>query len=148
METNIERARRIRNTIEKLSNIASDEDLLLAPEIAPAWKIGEEIQVDDRRYYQPNQKLYRARLAHTTQIDWTPDVTPNLWAIIEINEEAGTLDNPIEATRGMEYQYGLYYLDPEDNQIYRCERTGEAEGGLIILNYLPHELVGMYFTLV
>ena len=42
----------------------------------------------------------------------------------------------------------MEYLDPEDNQIYRCERTGEAEGGLIILNYLPHELVGMYFTLV
>ena len=44
----------------------------------------------------------------------------------------------------MEYTYGLYYRDPEDNLIYLCERTGEAEGGKITLQYLPHELVGQY----
>ena len=55
------------------------------------------------------------------------------------------LDNPITAARGMEYQYGLYYLDPEDSQLYLCTRTGEAEGGKGILQYLPHELIGHYF---
>ena len=27
-----------------------------------------------------------------------------------------------------------------------CKRTGEAEGGKIILQYLPHELIDQYFT--
>ena len=45
----------------------------------------------------------------------------------------------------MEYQYGLYYLDPEDSKLYLCKRTGEAEGGKVILQYLPHELIGQYF---
>lgn len=148
METNIEKARRIRDMIERLSNMASDEELFTVPEIAPAWKVGEEIQIDDRRYYQPNQKLYKARLAHVTQENWTPDITPNLWAIIEINNDVGTQDNPIEAARGMEYQYGLYYLDPEDNRVYLCERAGETEGNTVVLQYLPHELAGMYFVLI
>lgn len=31
---------------------------------------------------------------------------------------------------------------------YKCERTGEAAGGKIVLQYLPHELLGNYFTAV
>lgn len=46
----------------------------------------------------------------------------------------------------MEYVYGLYYSDPEDNKVYLCARTGEAAGGTVVLQYLPHELVGHYFT--
>ena len=41
-----------------------------------------------------------------------------------------------------------YYLDPEDSQIYLCRRTGEEEGGKVVLQYLPHELVGQYFEVV
>ena len=42
----------------------------------------------------------------------------------------------------------LYYKDPEDTKLYKCERIGEAVGGKIVLQYLPHELVGNYFTAV
>ena len=34
----------------------------------------------------------------------------------------------------------------EDGKTYKCERIGEAAGGKIVLQYLPHELVGNYFT--
>lgn len=46
----------------------------------------------------------------------------------------------------MEYEYGLYYFDPEDGKTYLCERTGEESGGKIVLQYLPHELIGNYFS--
>ena len=46
---------------------------------------------------------------------------------------------------GIEYEYGLYYLDNEDSKIYLCSRTGETDGNTIILQYLPHKLVGQYF---
>ena len=81
---------------------------------------------------------------HTSQADWTPDKTPNLWAVIDA-EHAGTQADPIPTARGMEYEYGKYYLDSEDGKTYLCERTGEAAGGKIVLQYLPHELVGQYF---
>lgn len=78
---------------------------------------------------------------------WPPHSTPAMWTIIDL-EHAGTKDDPIPAARGMEYTYGLYYRDPEDTKLYLCERTGEQSGGKIILQYLPHELVGNYFTAV
>ena len=55
----------------------------------------------------------------------------------------GTIDDPIPAARGMEYEYGKYYLDPEDGKTYLCKRGEET--GSIVLYYLPHELIGQYF---
>lgn len=60
-------------------------------------------------------------------------------------EHAGTIADPIPASRNMEYVYGKYYRDPEDGKLYLCKRQGETDGGTIILQYLPHELIGHYF---
>ena len=65
-----------------------------------------------------------------------------MWAVID-KTCAGTQDAPIPASRGMEYEYGKYYLDPEDGKTYLCKRGEET--GSIVLYYLPHELVGNYF---
>ena len=58
----------------------------------------------------------------------------------------GTIDDQIPASRGMEYTYGLYYLDPDDGKTYLCKRGSET--GTIVLQYLPHELIGHYFKAV
>lgn len=88
--------------------------------------------------------LYRCNKPHTSQADWQPQITPALWTRIDRSHGGGESD-PIPATRGMEYVYGKYYLDPEDEKVYLCKRTGEPEGGVITLHYLPHELIGHYF---
>ena len=67
---------------------------------------------------------------------------PALWVVINTSS-SGTIDEPIPASRGMEYEYGKYYLDPEDSKTYLCKRGSET--GTIILQYLPHELIGHYF---
>ena len=110
-----------------------------------AWAYPVAYAEGDRRSY--GGKVYKCRQAHTSQTDRTPDKTPALWAVIDA-EHAGTQADPIPASRGMEYEYGKYYLDSEDGKTYKCERTGEAAGGKIVLQYLPHELVGNYFTAV
>lgn len=91
--------------------------------------------------------LYRCNQPHTSQADWQPQVTPALWTRIDKSHGGGESD-PIPATRGMEYVYGMYYSDPEDNGLYKCTRTGETDGGTVTLQYLPHELVGHYFVFV
>ena len=68
-----------------------------------------------------------------------------LYTVIDV-AHSGAQDNPIPAERGMEYVYGLYYQDGEDGKLYLCQRTGEAAGGTVVLQYLPHELVGHYFV--
>ena len=134
----------MRAVIEDAVSSLDDETAVTVPSLFTPWKPGEAVEVGDRRYYAT--RLYKVVQAHTTQADWTPDVTPALWAVLGDPGEAGTIDDPITAARGMEYEYGLYYFDPEDGKTYLCERIGEAEGGKIILQYLPHELIGQYFS--
>lgn len=150
METLIEKAKRIRALMEKISALADDETILEAPEVCPYWKACEAVVPGDRRFYAGDGKLYKVRegQGHTTQADWTPDQTPVMWVVVAPASEDGSLEHPITASRGMEYTYGLYYLDPEDEKIYLCARAGEENGTVVVLHYMPHELVGMYFTLV
>lgn len=137
------RAVELRPIIEQAAVSLSDGEAATVPELITAWAYPVDFAEGDRRSY--GGKVYKCRQAHTSQADWTPDKTPALWAVIDA-EHAGTQDDPIPAARGMEYEYGKYYLDGEDGKTYKCERIGEAAGGKIVLQYLPHELVGQYFT--
>ena len=140
-------ARVLRMAIESAVVSLPDEEAADAPSLFQPWTVGEVVEPGDRRYYAPTGKLYKVRegQGHVTQESWTPDKTPAMWAVVDVTH-AGTAEDPIPAVRGMEYTYGLCYLDGEDGRVYRCERTDEAEGGKITLHYLPHELVGQYFT--
>ena len=140
-------AKKLRSIIETAMDKVDDNTALEAPQLFKNWAAGETVKPGDRRYYAPTQKLYKVRdgQGHTTQADWTPDVTPALWAVVS-KGQTGTADDPIDAARGMEYTYGLYYKDPEDGKTYLCQRTGEPSGGTVVLQYLPHELVGHYFV--
>lgn len=127
----------------------TDVQALTVPELYPAWEAGTAYGGEGQTQIvsRPDGHLYRCRQAHTSQDGWEPENTPALWVVIA-NGEAGTQDDPITAARGMEYEYGLYYLDPEDGNTYLCTRTGEAEGGKVVLQYLPHDLIGQYFQSV
>ena len=139
------RAVKLRHIIEQAAVSLSDGEAASVPELITAWAYPVKCAEGDRRSY--GGKVYKCRQAHTSQADWTPDKTPALWAVIDA-EHAGTQDDPIPAARGMEYEYGKYYLDGEDGKVYLCERTGEQAGGKITLQYLPHELAGSYFKAV
>ena len=138
----------MRSVIEDAVSSLDDDTAVTVPSLFTPWKPGEAVNVGDRRYYAPTRLLYKVRegQGHTTRESWTPDLTPALWAVLGDPGETGTLEDPITAARGMEYEYGLYYKDPEDGKTYLCERTGEESGGKIVLQYLPHELIGNYFS--
>lgn len=147
-----QRAARLRPMIEQASASLSDGEAEKSPELFPRWAdhIGETVKPGDRRSDMDESgvlHVYRVNKGqgHTTQENWPPHSTPAMWTIINV-DHAGTQDDPIPASRGMEYEYGKYYLDSEDTKLYKCERIGEAAGGKIVLQYLPHELVGQYFT--
>ena len=120
-----------------------DNTALTGMELYPVWAVGLAVEVGQR--YQYGDRLYKVVQAHTTQADWTPDVTRALWTVIDVLH-AGTIDDPIPAVAGMEYVYGKYYIEGET--VYICKRTGEAEGGTIVLQFLPSQLVGQYFEVV
>ena len=142
-----QRAARLRPVIEAAATSLLDGEAAAAVELFPKWAYPHDYVVGDRVNDISTNKLYKCVQAHTSQALWEPAATPALWVVIDVTH-AGTQDDPIPASRGMEYEYGKYYLDNEDGKTYKCERTGEAAGGKIVLQYLPHELVGNYFTAV
>lgn len=139
----VARAAELRPMIEAAATSLPDSDAAKAVELFPAWAY--PVSYIEGNRVSDGGKLYKCRQEHTSQEGWKPSATPALWVVIDVTH-AGTQDDPIPAARGMEYTYGLYYKDPEDTKLYLCERIGEAAGGKIVLQYLPHELVGQYFT--
>lgn len=147
--TYTERARALRPFIIKAAASLSDADALQAKELYARWAPDMVVKPGDRLVHAVDgvDKLFRVNegQGHTTQEGWEPDKTPALFTVIN-ETNAGTKEDPIPASRGMEYTYGLYYTDPEDSKLYLCERTGATAGDKITLQYLPHELIGQYFT--
>ena len=80
----IERARALRPYIEKAAISLTDEDALQAVELFPQWVVEHAYVVGERLQY--NGVLYRVVQAHTSQADWTPDITPALFVVVSIDE--------------------------------------------------------------
>ena len=79
-----ERARELRPYIEKAATNLTDEDALQAVELFPQWVTGRAYAVDERLQYK--NVLYRVVQAHTSQADWTPDITPALFVVVSLDE--------------------------------------------------------------
>ena len=70
-------ALKLRQMIEKASASLTDTDALEAVELFPLWRTDTAYTVGIRVRYA--DKLYKCVQAHTSQEQWTPDVTPALW---------------------------------------------------------------------
>lgn len=83
-------ARKLRSYIEKAALSLTDEDALDAVELYPTWKPDTDYKTKtddapaDRIRY--GETLYRCVQSHTSQADWTPDVTPALWTVVSLDE--------------------------------------------------------------
>lgn len=126
---------------------ADDQELLEKRSMIPTWRQRDFSTVPVGTPYKWADMVYKLRQPHdaTEHPDWTPDQVPALWAALLKEGETGAPGSPITAAKGMEYTYGLHYLDPEDGKVYLCKRTGEVQGSTVVLQFLPHELAGQYF---
>ena len=80
----LEHARKLRELIIKASVSLDDESALEGVELFPLWKTNKAYEVGDRIRYE--KTLYKCVQAHTSQDDWTPDITPALWMEVSIEE--------------------------------------------------------------
>lgn len=65
------------NLIQTAIGYLPDEEAETVTALFPDWEDGKAYAVGDRVKF--NGLLYRCVQAHTSQSDWTPDVTPALW---------------------------------------------------------------------
>ena len=80
----IDRARFLRHQIEHMAENLSDETALDYTELYPQWLTDHAYSIGDRVRY--SETLYKCVQAHTSQTDWTPDITPALWTVVSIDE--------------------------------------------------------------
>ena len=75
-------AEHYRQLINKAAKSLEDSEGAAAPMLFEKWEPDKEYVVGDRLQY--GGKLYKVLIAHTSQIMWTPDVSPSLFAEVLI----------------------------------------------------------------
>jgi hypothetical protein len=104
----LQQAQAIREAMGKVTATLTDEQALEVKELYPLWS-GDSVKVydgTDGKHPQTKVRgrtsglLYKCNIGHTTQDDWPPETTPNLWTeVAEIGEYREIKDNmlPTEA---------------------------------------------------
>lgn len=114
------KAKQLRKLIEDLAVTLDDATALTGIELFSKWQCSKAYSVGDRVQY--NSTLYRCVQDHTSQNDWTPDVTPALWVIVSI-EEFPEWVQPTGAhdayNKGDKVSYnGKHYICTVDSNVY------------------------------
>lgn len=131
----LEHVLKLKNMMHKAAASLTDTDAFEAVELFPAWHPDTAYTVDERIRY--GEKLYRVVQGHTSQSDWTPNITPALYAEVEKPGQGDTPDDPIHYDNNMELLEGKYY--EQKGVVYICFRST----GVPVYNDLA-DLVGLY----
>lgn len=79
-------AEQLRKALQMYCQTLTDEQAMEVATVYPAWAAGITYKAQEMVTYGVNEvgdpQLYRCVQAHTSQDDWTPDVTPALWSAI------------------------------------------------------------------
>lgn len=94
---------RYRSMIETAAQTMPDEMALESVPLFPGWASGRAYNAGDRVRY--NGILYRCGQTHTSQPDWSPDITPALWHRVLI-EDPGTAPEWVQPDSTNPYSTG------------------------------------------
>lgn len=77
-------AEQYRRHLNVLIDTLDDEAALAVTDLFIPWATKTHYLAGDRKRH--GDKLYRCEQEHTSQDDWTPDITPALWTEISVDE--------------------------------------------------------------
>lgn len=82
----LQAAEQLRKALQIYAQTLTDDEAMEIATVYPAWAVGTAYKAQEMVTYGENEvgdpQLYRCAQAHTSQADWTPDVTPALWVAI------------------------------------------------------------------
>ena len=70
----------LRKTFEAAAAKLSDGDAVIAPSLSQAWNLGQQVAPGERRYYAPNNSLYKCLISHETDLTNAPDMSGEYWS--------------------------------------------------------------------
>ena len=79
-------AEQLRKALQMFAQSLSDDEAMEVATIYPTWQTNTVYRLNEMVTFGENEvgdpQLYRCVLAHTSQSNWTPDITPALWTSI------------------------------------------------------------------
>lgn len=72
----------LRLTFEAAADKLSDNDAKIAPSLTKAWTTNEAVVTGDRRYFAPNDSLYKSIQDHITSVNTFPDTATDYWVLL------------------------------------------------------------------
>lgn len=91
MSNKVQKAEQLRKALQMFAQSLDDEKAMEVATVFPAYKVGKTYKANEMVTYGENgvgdPQLYRIVQDHTSQADWTPDVTPALYTPIGLNEQ-------------------------------------------------------------
>ena len=110
-----EHALKLKELLHKAAVSLSDEDALEAVELFPVWAVDTAYTAQERIRY--HGKLYRCEQSHTSQVGWTPDITPALWTEVAEPGEIPVWKQPTGAQDAYRLGDKVHYPD-KDGPVY------------------------------
>ena len=100
----------------------------MAPFMQP-WESGKAYEAGDLREY--GERPYRCLIAHTSQDDWTPDVSVSLWARVLQSPDIPEWEQPISTNPYMKgdkvRHVGKIWVSDVDNNVWEPGVYGWTE---------------------
>ena len=114
MKYSIEEARRLRAIIEHQMQTADEEIAVQAVSLYPQWKPGMDYSAGYRVQYK--EVLYLVITDHQSQVGWTPDAAPSLFAkaLIPDPDVIPEWEQP-ESTNPYMYEGEVWISDMDNN---------------------------------
>jgi len=142
--TILEQVQAIRDAMDKAGIFLTSAQAASVKYLFKPWRaiddndVAIHFNVGDRRRY--GEFVYECRQEHDAEAHNTPDMIPALWLKLDV-EHAGTLEDPIPYSTGMEIFNGKYYI--ENEILYLCNRDSGTP-----LYHDMSALVGLYVEVV
>lgn len=112
-----EHAYKLRDMMHKAAVSLSDDDAYDVPELFSRWKTDTFYAIGDRVDYE--EKLYKCVQTHTSQSDWTPDITPNMWTEVAPTGTIPVWKQPTGAQDSYMIGDKVHY-ETENDPVYIC----------------------------
>lgn len=88
----------MRKALQMFVSTLSDEQVMEVVAVFDPWQVGKTYTVDEYFTYGQNgvgdPQLYKVVQAHTSQVDWTPDLTSSLYTAIGLDDSGYPVWSP------------------------------------------------------
>lgn len=82
----LQAAEQLRKALQMFAQTLTDDEAMEIATVYPVWAVDTAYKANEMVTFGENEvgdpQLYRCVQSHTSQSDWTPDVTPALWTAI------------------------------------------------------------------